>query len=352
MNTPSASSRGEAVVGVVIALLCASLVGSVLCLLYGESPARIFGALFAKTWGDSYGFGQVLYKATLLSFSGLAVALAFRVGLFNVGVEGQLLLGAFATAFVGAHLPSETPWIIAFPVSALAGALAGALWAVIPGLLRAYRGAHEVISAIMLNFIAGALLNYLLTEGGLAVPESVHTAPVVEGARLSRAASFFPMFEGSALNTALLVSLLAGLGAWFLLERTKLGLQLRAFGLSPDAAATYGASPARSILLGMALSGALAGLGGVNFVSGYKGYFEEGFSAGAGFMGIAVALLAKNRPGMILPSALLFATLSQGGLAMNARIPKDLIDVLQGVVILAAVAAGHEVRRWAAQGRS
>lgn len=347
MSAPGETTRGEALVSFSIALLCAALVGGALCLLYGESPARIFGALFAKTWGDAYGLGQVLYKATLLGFAGLSVSVAFRAGLFNVGVEGQLLLGALATGLVGAYLPAGTPWIVAFPLSALAGALAGALWALGPGALRAYRGAHEVISAIMLNFIAGALINYLLTAGGLAVPESVHTLPVVDGARLPRAAALFPSFEGSALNATALIVLAVGAAVWFLFARTRAGLRLRAFGLAPLAAETYGADRARTLLGAMALSGAVAGLGGINFVSGYKGYFEEGFSAGVGFMGIAVALLAKNRPILIAPAALLFATLSQGGLAINARIPKDLIDVVQGVVIIAAVAASQEVRRLA-----
>jgi ABC-type uncharacterized transport system permease subunit len=324
---------------VVIATLVALLVGSVLCVLYGESPARIFLSLFTKTWGDAYGIGQVLYKATMLSFTGISVAVAFRAGLFNVGVEGQLLIGGFAAAVVGASLSESLPGVLALFAAMLAGALFGALWALLPALLRAYRGAHEVISTIMLNFLAALVVNYLLTDGGFAVEESVHTKAIGEGAMLSRLSEYSSFFSGSAANTSIVLAGLTAVFYWFIFARTRIGYQLKAFGFSPDAAVTNGMSAARMIIIAMLLSGAVAGLGSVNFVLGYRGYFEENFSAGIGFLGIAVSLVARNSPSMIVVAALLFATLSQGGLAINARIPKDLIDILQGVIIIAVIAA-------------
>jgi ABC-type uncharacterized transport system permease subunit len=324
---------------VLLASLVALLVGSFLCVLYGESPARIFSALLSKTWGDAYGIGQVLYKATMLSFTGISVAVAFRAGLFNVGVEGQLLLGGFAAAVVGAWLSPSMPGIVVMLFSLLAGAAAGALWALLPAILRAYRGAHEVISTIMLNFLAASLVNYLLTEGGFAVEESVHTKPVAAGAMLSRLSAYISPFSGSAANTSILLAAIVAVLYWFIFAKTRLGYQLKSFGLSPEAAVTNGISASRMIIIAMLLSGAVAGLGSINFVLGYRGYFEENFSAGIGFLGIAVALVARNSPSMIPVAALLFATLSQGGLAINARIPKDLIDILQGVIIIAVIAA-------------
>jgi len=323
--------------GTAVALLVAMAAGSLLILLFGESPAGVYGVLLSQTWGSAYGFGQVLFKATPLVFTGLAVALAFRAGLFNIGAEGQMVVGAFATGLVGAALPASTPWPLALPLAVCGGLLAGAALGAIPGVLKARFGAHEVINTIMLNFIAGALVLWAGRSFSF-VSETTHTAPVVPGARLPGLG-----LSGSAANVSFLLALLAALGVWAFLKHTRRGFEWRAVGLNPGAAEAGGVRLGRVTVAAMATSGALAGLVGANYVLGYKHYFEDGMGRGMGFMGIAVALLGRNHPLGVVAAALLFGTLSQGGLAINELVPKELVDVLQAVIILSVAATS--VRR-------
>jgi simple sugar transport system permease protein len=307
----------------VVALLTAMAVASGLILAYGESPGHVYALLLARTWGDAYGVGQVIFRATPLIFTGLAVAFAFRAGLFNIGAEGQLLVGSFVTAIVGAALPAP----IAVAGSLAAGALAGALLAGIAGVLRARFRAHEVITTIMLNFIAQSMVLWAGREA-FFLPETVHTAPV--------AARLASLGGGTAASTAFFLALAAAIGCHVFLFRLRPGFELRAFGASPLAAEAAGISAGRTIVMAMCVSGALAGLVGAGTVLGYKGYFEDGMGSGSGFMGIAVALLARNQPLAVVPAALFFGTLAQGGLAANALVPKEIIEVIEAVIILAA----------------
>lgn len=331
------------VLPIVVALGIAAVVGDVLILLFGEAPATVYRQLIEGTWGNAYGIGQVLYKATTLTFTGLAFALAGRAGLFNVGAESQLAMGGFAAGVVGMLLPAGVPGVIGFVLCLLAAALGGATVAAVPGVLRARFGASEVIVTIMLNFVVLAFLNWLVSAK-LNVPETLHTAPINSGG-VPRMEAMFSSFHGSAANWTLLIAVLAALASWWYLFRTRGGYELRAVGLQPDAAEYGGVQVPRVLWMTMALSGALAGMGGINFVLGYKGYYEEGFAGGAGFLGIAVALVGRNHPFGILLAALLFATLSQGGLAVNALVPKQLTDILTAVVILAVATAVPEVQR-------
>jgi simple sugar transport system permease protein len=325
------------------AALSAMAVASILTRLYGQSPLAVYRLLLAGTWGSSYGLGQVLFKTTPLLFTGLAVAVALRAGLFNVGGEGQLITGALCTALVAAGLPAGTPSWVALPLALLAGFGGGAALGALPGLLKWWAGAHEVIVTILLNFIVRAILVGLGAR--LFVKESVHTAPVLVAARLSRLSRFLPVLHGSAVNTALLLGLLmTGLFA-LLLGRSRLGFALRTVGLNPDAAQAAGLHLGRVRTLALLLSGGIAGLGGANFVLGYKYYYEDGFSSGIGYLGIAVAVLGQSRPLGVLAAALLFGTLSQGGLAVNALCPRELMDVLSAVMILAVATFTPEVRR-------
>jgi simple sugar transport system permease protein len=324
---------------VAVALLVAMAAGSALILAFGESPAHIYAVLVASTWGDVYGIGQVVFKATPLAFSGLAVALGFRAGLFNIGAEGQLIAGAFATGVVGAWLPDGAPWPLAVPLAIAAGVVAGGALGAVPGVLKARFGAHEVINTIMLNFIVGALVLWAGRSGAF-VPETTHTAPVVAGARLPALG-----IAGSAANASALLAVLAASGSWWFFERTRPGYEWRVVGLSSTAGEAAGIRVGRTVVAAMTASGALAGLVGANYVLGYKQYFEDGLGRGVGFMGIAVALLGRNHPLGVLAAALLFATLSQGGLAINALVPKEIVDVLQAVIILALAAASGELRR-------
>ena len=333
----------EAVLPPLVALLLAAVVGDLLILSFGQSPGAVYRLLLDGTWGNAYGFGQVLYKATTLVFTGLAVALGLRAGLFNIGAESQLAAGGFCAALVGLLLPPGIPALLCLPVYVLAAALGGGAVGAVPGWLKARFGAHEVIVTIMLNFIVLALLNYL-TSTRLHVPDTLHTAEIRSG-QLARLADLSPAFQGSAANMAIVLAVLAMIGLWWFLFRTRRGFELRAVGLQPQAAEYGGIDVGAVTWRALALSGAIAGIGGLNYVLGYKHYYEEGFATGAGFLGIAVALVGRSHPLGIGLAALLFATLSQGGLAVNALVPKQMVDVLQAVVILAVATSVPEVRR-------
>ena len=342
-SPPTAHRVGAAILPPLVALLIALVAGDLLILAFGQSPAAVYRLLVDGTWGNPYGIGQVLYKATTIAFTGLAVSLGLRAGLFNIGAEGQLAAGGFAAAIAGLALPAGLPAPVAIPLCLLAAAVGGGLVGAVPGALKARFGAHEVIVTIMINFIVLALLNYVVAAK-LHVPETLHTPEIAAGAvpRLSDVAA---MFRGSAANFTLVVAAAAALLVGWYLFRTRAGYELRATGLQPDAAEYAGVRVPRVWLTAMALSGALAGLGGVNFVLGYKRYYEDGFAGGAGFLGIAVALVGRNHPLGVVLAALFFATLSQGGLAINSLVPKQMVEVMQGIVILAVAVSVPEVRR-------
>ena len=340
----------EALLPPVVALLVALLVGDILILSFGQSPGAVYWQLLEGTWGNAYGFGQVLYKATTLTCTGLAVGLALRAGLFNIGAEGQLAAGGFAAALVGIALPAGIPSLVVLPLYVVASSLAGGIVGGIPGVLKARFGAHEVITTIMLNFVVLALLNYLISTR-FKVHDTLHTAELKSGA-VPRLSDVFPAFHGSAANAIVLLIAVVVVAAWWFLFRTRAGFELRAVGLQPEAAEYGGLSVGGVWWKAIALSGAIAGIGGLNYVLGYKRYYEEGFAAGAGFLGIAVALVGRNHPFGVVIAAILFATLSQGGLAVNALVPKQMVDVLQAVVIISMATAVPEVRRALASLRS
>jgi ABC-type uncharacterized transport system permease subunit len=335
----------EAVLPALVALLVAAVVGDVLILSFGQNPGSVYRLLIDGTWGNAYGFGQVLYKTTTLTFTGLAVAVGLRAGLFNIGAESQLAAGGFLAALAGLALPTGLPSLLTLPIFLVAAAAGGAIVGGIPGVLKARFGAHEVITTIMLNFIVLALLNYL-TAAHLKVEGTLHTTEIHAGA-LPRLSSMIDAFHGSAANVVLLLAFVtAAAVAWFLF-RTRRGFELRATGLQPAAAEYGGVNVGGVWWRTMALSGALAGIGGLNYVLGYKHYYEESFASGAGFLGIAVAIVGRNHPVGVVLAAFVFATMSQGGLAVNAVVPKQIVYVLQAVVIIAVAASVPEVRRLA-----
>jgi simple sugar transport system permease protein len=225
----------------------------------------------------------------------------------------------------------------------IAAGLAGGVVGAVPAYLKTRFGAHEVIVTIMLNFIVLALLNYLVSAK-LHVPDTLHTPELKSGA-LPRLADVAAPFHGSAANATILLAIVTAMTLGWYLFRTRRGFELRAVGLQPAAAEYAGVNVAGVTWRALAVSGAIAGLGGLNYVLGYKHYYEEGFATGAGFLGIAVALVGRSHPAGIVLAALLFATLSQGGLAVNALVPKQMVDVLQAVVILAVATSVPEVRR-------
>ncbi|MDE3054092.1 MAG: ABC transporter permease [Gemmatimonadota bacterium] len=343
MNGRLRAQLEETILPPIVALLIAALVGDLLILVYGQSPAAVYRLLIQGTWGNAYGLGQVLYKTTTLTFTGLAVAIGLQAGLFNIGAESQLAAGGFAAGVVGAMLPAGIPSVVLLPLFIAAAAIGGGLVGGAAGALKAKWGAHEVITTIMLNFVVLALLNYL-TVAHFKVFDTLHTADIRSGA-LPRLSAMVPAFHGSAANVVLLLALAAVAAAWWYLYRSRAGYEWRAAGLQPGAAEYGGVKVSRVWWQAMLLSGAVAGIGGLNFVLGYKHYYEDSFASGMGFLGIAVALVGRNNPLGVFLAALLFATLSQGGLAVNAVVPKQRVEVLQAVVIIAVATSVPEVRR-------
>jgi simple sugar transport system permease protein len=317
----------------ILALLIAFLIGAGMILLIGQDPIDIYGRMISMTLGNDYGLGQVLFRATPLILTGLAVAIPFKAGLFNIGGEGQAMLGAFACGVVGFMLPEGTPSLLSILLCLCGAMLAGGAWGFLAGWLRTRYGINEVISTIMLNFIAAAVVGYVLLNH-VAVSASVHTPEIVESAHILRLDALGELFPRSPVNLSLLLSLGIALLFYALVYRSKYGYELRAVGKNPHAATYAGIDVTFHQNLSMAISGALAGLVSANLILGYKHYFELGITGGLGFLGIAVAMLASNNPLWIILSALLFGWLDYGGLTINAYVPKEVFLILQATVIL------------------
>jgi simple sugar transport system permease protein len=336
----------RSVVVPLVAIGIAVLAGMLFLYVAGYPVLSTFRAIIQQSFQDWYGFGQVLHATALLTFTGLAVAIAFQAGLFNIGVEGQLYMGAMALGIAGYYLkgvPKETiesiPWIAWMAGLIVISMLAAGAWAAIPGILKATTGAHEVITTIMMNFVAFAWINYFVRfdPNSFAVPATVRTPAFPQHLRMPRLSSFIPECEGSVVNCSVFLALAASFAVYAVLRFSKLGFELRAIGKNPVAARLAGIVPGRVTVLTMFLSGAVSGFVGIAFVLGHKGYFEEGFSAGLGFMGIAVALLAHNHPIGILFTAFLFGVLNYGKVAAAGEIPKDIIDVMEAAIIFSVV---------------
>ncbi|HEX7786043.1 MAG TPA: ABC transporter permease [Methylomirabilota bacterium] len=320
------------------AVLAAFAVGAVIVLAVGDSPVSTYTLLIgsALTWPD--GIGYTLFYATPLIFTGLAVAVAFRCGLLNIGAEGQLYAAAFVTAWVGITF-ADLPAVLLVPLCFLAALLAGGFWGAVPGVLKARFGAHEVITTIMMNFIAIALASYF-TQYHYKPPGDpiLETVPIGEGAHIARLGRFIPGFpERIPLNLAFPLALLTCLLVYLFLWRTRWGYEIRATGANPAAAQYGGIAIGRQIVLAMSVSGALAGLVAINEVLGYRYRYYDSFSSGYGFTGIAVALLGRNHPAGVILASLLFGALLRGGLFVDIfteHVSKDLVMVLQGIIIL------------------
>lgn len=321
-----------------IAVVAAFIVGGILILLVGDNPIVAYRLLLgsALSWPD--GIGYTLFHATPLIFTGLAVLVGFRCGLFNIGAEGQLYIAAFAVAWVGITFANLTPWLL-IPFCFAAAIFSGAFWGAIPGVLKARFGSHEVINTIMLNFIAVALCSYL-TQYHYKIPGDpiMQSAEIGSNANIMRLGKVIPgLPQYIPLNAAFLLALLCCLLVYLFLWRTKWGYELRATGTNPSAAEYGGVSVRKQIIIAMTISGALAGMVGINEVLGYRHRYYDGFSDNYGFTGIAVALLGRNHPVGVVLAALLFAVLQRGGIPVDAfteSVTKDIVQVLQGTIIL------------------
>lgn len=307
----------------------------------GADPREAFAALARGAAGSAVAWGQTLASMAVLTLSGLAVALSFRAGLFNIGAEGQFAAGAIAAAAVGLKvLPSGTPWFIGVPLLLVSGALAGACWSLLAGALKRWRGVSEVISTLMLNLIALIAMRYavgypfLLQEGGSFEARS---AALPEGLTL-------PGWGGTGFHAGVFLAVPAAAALWLLVFHMRAGLALRAAGLNPTAAQACGIPVERVRLLVFGLSGALAGLGGAMALLAI-GRLSKALYPDYGYMAIAVALVAGLHPLGVLPAALLFALLETGSKAMerSAGVPSEVVYLVEGVVILALLSRGLQL---------
>lgn len=335
----------EEIAIIALAISFALLIGGVFVVISGHDPLRAYLALAKGAFWGWYNFGETLVYATPLILTGLAIALAYRCGLFNIGAEGQLIVALVSSAWIGTW--PGVPTGLHAVLTLLGGMAAGAVWGAIPGLLKAKTGAHEVINTIMLNYLALYLSHYLVTKPLIAPPG---VAPVTR--TIARGAMLPQFLPPSRANLGLAVALLACLGVYWLLWRTTWGYEIRATGLNQEAARYGGIKVARTIVLAMALSGGLAGLAGAVVIQGVQHKFFDLFAfPGYGFDGIAVALLGRNHPFGVIFGALLFGALSNGALQMQsaAGIPKEIIGVVQGTIIL--FVATEQAFRWFVRAR-
>lgn len=327
-----------------INLAAAFLVAGLVVIAVGENPLEAVELMLFGAFGYGEGVGFTLYYATNFIFTGLAVAVAFHAGLFNIGGEGQAYVAGLGVALVCLALDRIVPWWVTAPLALIAGVGFGALWAFVPGYLQAKRGSHIVITTIMFNFIAAALMTYMLVNvlrpDGSMSPQS---RTFEEGGRIPRIDWLFDWFGsnlgGAQTNISLFLALLAAFGVWVLIWRTRLGYRLRTLGQNPTAAVYAGMRPPRLIMIAMAISGGLAGMMAINEIMGVHGRLLLEFAGGAGFVGIAVALMGRGHPIGIVLAALLFGALYQGGAELAFSMPsitRDMIIAIQGLVILFA----------------
>ncbi len=331
----------------------AFLVSGLVVLAIGENPLEAIGLLLKGALGSKAGWGYTLYYTTGFIFTGLAVAIAFQAGLFNIGGEGQATLGGLGVVlFVFSF--EFLPALLLVPLGVIGAALFGAAWAFVPGYLQAKRGSHVVITTIMFNFIAATLMVYLLVNvmgrPGSMAPETRNIAPhaVVAIPMNVFLAQFGISFPKTPLNISFFLALIAAVGVWLLVWHTRLGYEIRVVGASPPAAVYAGISPARITMITMAISGGLAGMLAVNEIMGLQYRLLLEFSAGAGFVGIAVALMGRAHPLGVVLAAFLFGVLYQGGTELSfdkPAITRDMIVVIQGFVILFAGALDYAFKR-------
>lgn len=333
-------------------LVIAFAISSLVILAIGENPLTAVGIMIEGALGSSYGWGFTLYYTTSFLFTGLAVAVANHAGLFNIGGEGQATLGGLGVALVCLAFPWPH-WSLALIAASLGAALFGAAWALVPAWLQARRGSHIVITTIMFNFIGASLLNYVLVNVLRPVGSmDPATARFPTGAHLPTlnemaAGLGFVWGRNTPANISLFLALLACVAVWALIWRSRLGYQIRALGKSEPAAIYAGISPVKITLAAMLISGGLAGMMAVNNVMGEAERLVLNAVEGAGFIGIAVALMGRNHPFGILLASLLFGFLYQGGaeLALWTTIPRELITVIQALVILFTGALDNMVRQ-------
>ena len=327
-----------------INLAMALLVSALVLLLIGQSPLQVLGLLVKGAFGSKAGLSYTLYYATTFVFTGLAVAVAFHGGLFNIGGEGQAMMGGLGAGLAALALADQLPPWLMLPLMVLAAMLFGLAWAAVPAALQAWRGSHIVITTIMFNFIAAALMGYLLVgvlkEAGNMAPESRAFGPSARLPGLHELINALGVdWPKTPLNLSLLLAIAAAVVVYLVLWKSQPGYALRAVGFSPEAARYAGIAPRLQIMRSMMISGALAGLVGINEIAGVHGRIIPEFVAGAGFAGIAVSLIGRNHPVGIVLAAILFGALYQGGAELAFEIQgfsREMVFTLQGLIVLFA----------------
>ena len=323
------------------AIVLALLVGAILMLLTSpivtgafdpSLPFRTYSALIQGSLLSVNGIVDTIVSATPLVLVGLAVGLCFKAGLFNIGGQGQFLVGAVAAAAAGAAMAQESPYL-AVPLVLIVGMVAGALYGAIPGLLKAYTGAHEVVTTIMLNFVAIQIVAYLITGPLRAEGASFARSPDVQNAALP---VIINQGTGHAGHLGIVLPLVAVAAIYWLLFRSTIGFEIRTVGANPDAARYAGMRPRLLTTLSMALAGLLAGLAGATEIIGVSGYMPAAYSTNVGFEAITVALLGRAHPVGILFGGLLLGAMRAGAplMQVQAGVPVEMVDVLQGVILL------------------
>jgi simple sugar transport system permease protein len=335
-------------------LAMAFAVSAIVLVAVGQDPVQVLALLVKGAFGSRTGISYTLYYATTFVFTGLAVAVAFHAGLFNIGGEGQAMMGGLGAGLVALGFAQTLPGWLLLPSMVLVAMLFGMVWAAVPGALQAWRGSHIVITTIMFNFIASALLIYLLVnqlkEPGNMTPESRAFGPAAQLPGMHEMLGWAGLdWPRTPLNFSLLLAVAAALAVYLLLWRSQPGYALRTVGHAPDAAAYAGIRPRTQIVRAMALSGALAALVGINEIAGVHNRLMADFVAGAGFTGIAVSLIGRNHPLGIVLAALLFGALYQGGAELAFEIQgfsRDMVFTLQGLIVLFAGAMSQVAAPW------
>lgn len=321
----------------ILAVLTAVIVGGIIIAVVGGNPFNAYLGLIQGSFGSAKALSETAVWSTPYIFAGLAVAVAFKGGLFNIGAEGQLALGAVTAALIGYALPgwlgTDLPAFVHIPLAVGLGMLAGALWAAIPGVLKAYTGGHEVINTIMMNYIALNITSYLL-NGPMKDPSPLNV--VARTPSIAASARIPPIFPDLRVHWGFVLALIVAGIIWWLLWKTTLGFEIRTVGANPDAAKYAGIDVKQTIILTMAISGALAGLAGAIEVTALNYRHELGFSIGYGFDAIAIALLGKTNPFGVILAAILFGAMRNGGTRMQflTQIPVDIISVIQALILL------------------
>ncbi len=312
-----------------LGIIVAFVAGALFLWAFRENAIRAYEVLFEGAFGSKRYIGETLVSTTPLIFTGLSVALGFHCGLFNMGVEGQLEFGAMVAAYIG--YAWAMPKVIHLPLALLGGAIVGGIWGAIPGYLKAYHKIHEVITTIMLNYIAYAVADYAVAVGGPMKGNSVLPASpkIMATARLDR------LWPGTRVSAGIIVALLTAVLVWFFVFRTRIGYKMRAVGFNADAAEYAGINPKDMTVWAMALSGALGGMAGAVEVLGIHYRFFASFSPGYGWDGIAVALLGLLHPVGVVAAAFLLGMLRSGSITLQAiaGISKEVISILTALVI-------------------